>query len=120
MESRWAMLGPVLICLSILGIHDTTAADQRSLLAVVSVDSPMTSIAASEVRKLFLGVPVSKDNIRLKALRNNTDAEIQKVFLQKVIFMSERSYERRLLSIIFRYGGDRPQIFKNLPDLIHA
>lgn len=54
----------------------------------------------------------------LKPLRNATDKLMTEVFLQKIIFMSERSYERELLSRVYRLGGERPEIYSENTELI--
>lgn len=120
MKLTWKLPLFVLIFLGITGVPLADTENQRSLLVVTSIDSSLTSISPKEVRKLFLGVPVSIEGIRLQPLRNITDREIQEVFLQKVMFMSERNYERRLLSFVFRHGGERPETFPTLPELVHA
>lgn len=40
-------------------------------------------------------------------MRNLSDADVYEVFLQRVLFMSAQSYERRMLNRIFREGGNR-------------
>ena len=35
------------------------------------------------------------------------------------MFMSERSYERRLLSSVFRHGGKRTATYSDVTNLIH-
>jgi len=109
---------PVLMCLCLISLDSAMAATQRSLVVVCSVESPLTSISNTEVRKLFLGVPVIKGNTRLNPLRNVSDKDIEEVFLQKVIFMSKRDYERRLLSTVFRRGGERPVTYSDTGELI--
>ena len=55
----------------------------------------------------------------LKPLRNETDPLLTEVFLQKVIFMSERSYDRELLSRVYRLGGKRPEIYSENTKLVN-
>ena len=40
------------------------------------------------------------------------------VFLQKIIFMSKRDYERQLVSRVFRTGGQRPAAYDNADELV--
>ena len=88
------------------------------MVIINSVDSPVTSISINEFRKLFLGATVVKENIKLKPIQNTTDPELEKIFLQKVVFMSKRNYERRLLSSVFRHGGERPTAYSDISELI--
>ena len=42
------------------------------------------------------------------------------VFLQHVVFMSEREYKRQLLSRVFRLGDQRPKEYDDINDLVAA
>lgn len=120
MKKTWhGVIISTLICVGLISINSAKAETQRSLLVVSSVDSSITTISPNEVRKLFLGVPVMKGKIQLRPLRNASDPSLEEVFLQKVVFMSKRSYERRLLSSVFRHGGQRPEVYSNLAELVN-
>ena len=106
------------ICLNLFSIQPLKADTQRELVIINSVDSPVTSISLNEFRKLFLGATVVKEHIRLKPIQNISDPEIEKIFLQKVVFMSKRNYERRILSSVFRHGGERPSVYSDMSELI--
>ena len=93
------------------------AASER-LVLVAGAQSTLPPLSLVEVRKLFLGKPLIKEGMRIEALRNTSDELLQEVFLQKVIFMSERAYERQLLSNVFREGGQRPSAYKELKSLV--
>ena len=108
----------LLVCLCLISISSATQPTQRRLLLICGSESTISSLSHKEVRKLFLGVPIVKDGVRLIPLRNASDPLIEEVFLQKMIFLSKRSYERQLLSRVFRVGGVRPKVFENLPELI--
>ena len=108
----------LLVCLCLISMTGAAQAAQRRLLLVCGTESTISSLSHKEVRKLFLGVPIVKDGVRLKPLRNASDPLVEEVFLQKIIFLSKRSYERQLLSRVFRFGGVRPPVFENLPELI--
>lgn len=96
---------------------NSSATKHRSLLLVCDANSTLTYLSPTEIRRLFLNVPVVKDGVQLKPLRNVSDPHITNVFLQKVIFMSERSYKRKLLSRIFRYGGKNIPVYSNIAEL---
>jgi hypothetical protein len=53
-------------------------------------------------------------------LRNNSDATMQEMFMQKVMFMSTQAYERQILSRVFRTGGSRPPEYADMPELLKA
>jgi len=69
---------------------------------------------------LFLGVPMTKDKVRLRPLLNTSDRLATDVFLQQIIFMSKREYERQLLSRVFRLGDQRPPEYENIDALLNA
>jgi hypothetical protein len=114
-QARLVML---LVCLGLLGGDGSGQETQRHLVLVCSTESSIPSLSQQEVRKLFLGVPTVRNGIRLKPLRNETEPRVSEVFLQKVIFMSQRSYERQLVSRVFRLGGTRPPVFTEMGELL--
>ncbi|HLA74981.1 MAG TPA: hypothetical protein VJM76_03625 [Gammaproteobacteria bacterium] len=97
----------------------TTASAER-LVLVTSANTNLPALTNVEVRRLFLGKPLVKDGVRIEGLRNTSDELLQEVFLQKVVFMSVRAYERQLLSNVFREGGERPADYKEVNQLLNA
>ena len=83
----------------------------RAELAVVLVaekDSPITNISTLDIRKVYLGIYVAIDGENIRAVRWRNDDRLNQIFLQSVIAMSRRSYQRRLLSLMLKYGTPRP------------
>ena len=99
--------------------HGALAAD-RALVLVRSEQATATALTEQEVRKLFLGEALVKQGQLMEPLRNRTDPLLYEVFLQKIVFMSARNYERQLLSRVFRLGGQRPPAYEDLDELIAA
>ena len=91
---------------------------QRSLLLVCGGDAPLESLTHAEIRKVFLGVPVTRNKERLRPLLNSTDSLATNIFLQQVIFMSEREYRRQILSRVFRFGDQRPREYDDIEQLV--
>ena len=88
-----------------------TAATSRAEIAVVLVtdkDSPIESISSLDIRKVYLGISVTVGGYAVRALRRRGDEHLNEIFLQSVIAMSQRSYERRLLSLVLKFGTPRP------------
>ena len=110
---------PIVICLCLMSNYAVPQTTQRSLLLVCSADSTLSSLSNEDIRKIFLGVPVEKDGVRITPLLNTSDSHLTEVFLQKVIFMSKPDYERQLLSRVFRLGGKRPPEYENISELIN-
>lgn len=84
------------------------ACAERELVLVAHADSPVRELTLLEVRKLYLGFTVAAAGHRLTAFRRDDDKLLNDTFLQSVLAMSERSYERRLLSSVLKYGAPRP------------
>ena len=110
----------LLFCLISVSIEVAAQPAQRQLVLVCGPGSNLTAVTNTEARKIFLGIPTTMDGQRLKPLRNASDDLIAEVFLQKVVFMSKRNYERQLLSRVFRLGGTRPPEFTDFEELMTA
>ena len=93
---------------------------ERSLLLVAGHQTQPGTIPRAELRKIFLGVTVTRNGVRMKPLLNSIDSLATNVFLQQVVFMSEREYRRRLLSRVFRMGAQRPREYDDLESLVDA
>jgi len=96
----------------------TRGAEQ--VVLVVGEDSPIEDISPLELRKAFFGITVRQNNQILRPLRNSSDAQLNRIFLQSVVAMSERSYERRLFSLALKSGRPRPEEFTDHDDLVRA
>ena len=106
----------LIVFLCLININ-SSANTHQSLLLVCDANSTLSYLSPTEIRRLFLNVPVTKDGLKIKPLRNASDPLISEVFLQRVIFLSERSYERKLLLQVFRYGGKNIPTFSSIPVL---
>ena len=106
------------LCLTFLVCSAQTT--QRSLLLVAAGDHGLGAVTHAELRKVFLGVPVTRDNVRLKPLLNSTDPLATSIFLQQVIYMSEREYRRHLVSRVFRFGDQPPTEYKEIDSLVEG
>lgn len=107
----------LLICALLVQSLQAVASEQQVVL-VVSANSPLQSIDSLELRKIYLGFNVHQDGNTLSGLRNVTDDALNSVFYQNVAAMSERSYNRRMLSLTVRQGTRRPKEYIGLKSLI--
>ena len=98
----------------------TAFAAERQLVLVAAQGSAATTLAPAEVRKLFLGGAVEVNGQRLEPLVNASDELLHEVFLQKVVFMAARSYDRHVLGLVFRSGGHRPARYTSTEELVQA
>jgi hypothetical protein len=87
------------------------------LVLVTHADSPITEVSNLDVRKVFLGIEIRQDGNAIRGVRNKSDEKINAIFMQYIVAMSERSYQRRLLSFTLRYGRPRPPEVSNTGQL---
>ena len=95
------------VCLALLLAAEAAWADLEVVL-VANRESPIESISTLDIRKIYLGISVSIDGRNIRAFRWRNDERLNNIFLQSVIAMSQRSYERRLLSMVLKFGTPRP------------
>ena len=96
-----------------LAIEQVRAED--SVVLVTSADSSIRDVSSIEVRKLFLGFTVNTGNGKpIHAVTNLSDERLWQVFLQGVMGMSERSYDRRLLTLTLQSGRPRPAVVQDV------
>jgi len=111
-------------CISILLLLLFTAgsigAEPKKMVLVTHVDNSITYISPIELRKLYLGLTVHKNDSLIQAFRNLSNQKLDQIFLQNVVSMSEKSYKRRLLSLTFRFGTPPPISYTLQTDLIEA
>lgn len=101
-------LGLQLLLGVVLLIPMTASWGQDTVVLVTSSDSSITDISTLDIRKAYLGITVSMSGNTVRPLRQREDDRLNLIFLQSVIAMSEKSYERRLLSMMLKYGNPRP------------
>jgi hypothetical protein len=96
----------LILLLLIFPLADSVAADQ--VVLVVNAASPVVDLEPTELRKLFLGWPVFNAGTQLRAIRNETDLQLDQVFYQQVVAMSESAYDHRILTNVLKQGRPRP------------
>lgn len=93
--------------------------DQATHVVLVSAGKqPPQEFTRKELRLLYLGYAITINEQQYEPLINATQKQIYKGFLQKIMFMSEKNYERQLVARIFRRGGERPGKFSSRNELI--
>lgn len=109
----------VLIFIVVALLARTSSAEQAVVL-VTSTDSAIVELTTLDIRKAYLGVAVSIDGKSINALRLRGDKRLNQIFLQSVLAMSEKSYERRLLSMALKFGRVRPTEASNVAELVES
>ena len=93
---------------------------ERQVVLVASATSPLHDLDSLELRKIYLGFTVKRDGHTVSGLRNTGDKDLNRIFLQAVVAMSEKSYMRRLLSLTLRQGIPRPSEYDKPDNLLDA
>lgn len=93
------------------------AVDAREVVIVVSNDSPITEVSSLDLRKLYLGLPVTLAGVLARPLRNHSDEQLQEIFFHSAMAMSEAAYERQLLSLTLRFGRIQPKALHEQEEL---
>jgi len=108
-----SMFSLLLLCNMVV----VAAASEKKMVLVVSAEAGHLKLNRSEIRQLFFAGVIIKDGVQFEAVINDSDPLLYEVFLQKIIFMSARAYERKLISRVFRKGGRRVVLASNLESL---
>lgn len=103
LNMRRALLLLLLLCLA---TH--AGAASRTLVLVVRADSKVSNLDSIAVRKLFLGLPVLIEGTPLHPVRNRSDPQLDPIFLQQIVAMSQSAYDRQTLIGVNRQGWLRP------------
>ncbi len=107
-----------LLMIGALTLAAHASAEDAAVVLVTGKDSPIENISSLEMRKIYFGISVSVEGRTIRALRRRDDERLNQIFLQSVIAMSHRSYERRLLSLALRFGTPRPVEVKDRDELL--
>jgi len=90
----------------------------EALVLVASQESPIHELTSLEIRKLYLGFNVrDRSERQIVALTNKSDTRVMTVFLQNVMAMTQRAYNRRLLTLAVQSGRARPRSVASLDQL---
>lgn len=95
----------VLVWLLSLGVAHAAGA---AVVLVTASDNGLENIDSLSIRKAYLGVPTQVRGRRVTPIRRKDDARLDEIFMQAVMAMSEKSYERRLLSLSLKFAVPRP------------
>jgi hypothetical protein len=116
MSSRLALLAALLLACLMTG----AARAERSVVLVTNASCPIETLSMLQVRKAYFGLLISHEGYAVRALRLNNDDELNLIFHQAIVAMSEKSYERRLRSMLLKYGTPRPPEFDSVERMVVA
>jgi hypothetical protein len=98
----------------------TAAFAGEELVLIVSSHSTIDRLDSPLVRRLFLGLTVTQNGTRLRPVLNEADPQIKELFLQNIVSMSDRTYDRYVLRMTLLQGKTQPVAYDNSADLISA
>jgi hypothetical protein len=110
----------IILIVVVLAMQQQASAAGRSVLLITSMDCAQESISPLDVRKAYLGIRVSIDGNPVMAFRLGDDRKLNQIFYQSVVALSEKTYERRLLRLLLKFGQPRPLEFDSVEELIAA
>lgn len=110
----------IFLSVTALSLLQQAGAADHAVALITSVDCEMESISPLDIRKAYLGFGVSIDAGDVRAFRLRGDQKLDNIFFQSVVALSQKSYERRLLRQLLKYGRPRPREFQSLEGLVAA
>jgi hypothetical protein len=91
---------------------------ETAVVLVTGSESPIEDISSLDIRKAYLGTPVHIGGYSVRAFRQGGDEQLNNIFLQSVMAMSQKSYERRLLSLVIKFATPRPTVVNSNDELV--
>jgi len=107
-----------LIIFVLLSNSSVAYAEELRLLLITKENFKPLVFDKNELRRLFLGVPVYRNGKALQPLINKSEDLCYQVFLQSTLGMSQKRYERSLVSGVYRQGAKTPEIYTNFKKLL--
>jgi len=110
----------ILFCCTGFCLCINVAMARHQVVLVASSTSPLYELTSIQLRKIYLGFSVQHDGKTIRGLRNTTDDNLNKIFLQTVVAMSEKAYTRRQLAQTVRQGIPRVAEYDESDKLLAA
>lgn len=108
----------LVLAMLLLAITGYSIADERRLLLITKSNYTPKPLDKNELRRLFLGMDVSRNGELLRPLVNKSSEICYQVFLQSVLSMSQKRYEHTLHSNSYRQGIKSPVIYTDQKELL--
>jgi len=96
------------------------ALEYREMVLVTATNSNIPALSKKELRRLYLGKKVKINGEFIQVINNLSDDLLHEVFMQKIMFMSSRTYHRQIVSKIMQRGGNQPSMYTRKNQLIGA
>jgi hypothetical protein len=93
---------------------------RQELVLIVSAQSKVDQLDPALARRLFLGLTVAENNVRLRPLLNESDPRLRDLFLEYIVSMSDSTYNQYLLRMALIQGRTKPPVYMRSNELIDA
>ena len=111
---------PAFVSIAVLFLSPGTAVADRTVVLLTNEDCQVTELSNLEIRKAYVGITVISEGQQIRPIRLTTDQELNRIFFQTIVAMSEKSYERRALSLTLKFGTPRPVELSDLGEVVAA
>jgi hypothetical protein len=88
------------------------------LVLVAHQSSPVTTLSAADMRRVFMGLTLSVPEGPIRPVINESSESLRIAFLQHVVGLSEQMYSRRRLSLELQQGVTRPLAVRDQKQLV--
>jgi hypothetical protein len=117
--------GPVKSIVSILlvlllGVAMPAYSGEDDLALIVSAHSEVDTLDPLLARRLFLGLTVTRNGVRLRPVLNESDPRIKALFFKDIVAMSDHTYDRYVLRLALLQGRTEPAVFASRLALLNA
>jgi hypothetical protein len=109
---------PAFVSIAVLFLSPGAAVAERTVVLLTNEDCPVTELSNLEIRKAYLGIAVVSEGQQIRPIRLIADQDLNRIFFQTIVAMSEKSYERRALSLTMKFGTPRPVELSNLEEVV--
>ena len=86
----------------------TPAFARQELVLIASAHSQVNQLDPPLARRLFLGLTIAQNGVRLRPLLNESDPQMTELFLRYIVSMSDSTYHRYLLRLVLIQGRTQP------------
>lgn len=111
---------PAFASMTLLFLLSGTAAAERMVVLVTNNGCPISELSYLDIRKAYVGIAVTAEGEPIRPIRLIEDSDLDRIFFQTIVAMSEKSYERRALSLTLKLGTPRPEEFSDLDKALAA
>ena len=102
-----------------LALTSVSNAENTVGVLVAAELSPVNKTSVLEIRRLFLGLPSSSDNLIQNTIINLSDPVAYKDFLKNIMHMTDRGYRRKIVKRIFRQGGKKVNEIEDIKEIVN-